>query len=81
MTFSMTPAEAERSAPAFTAALPPPGGYILENEWQSFRTRRDRTLELTSAPHADEREGRYALAVKLIDIFGDDTTKLIEATV
>ena len=28
------------------------GGYIFENEWQSFRTRRDRTLELTSAPHA-----------------------------
>ena len=52
MTFSMTPAEAERSAPAFTAALPPPGGYILENEWQSFPH--------PSRPHAgiDQRAAR-----------------------
>ena len=27
------------------------GGYIFENEWQSFRTRQNRKLELTSAPH------------------------------
>ena len=33
------------------------GGYIFENEWQSFRTRRDRTLELTSAPHAYDAQG------------------------
>jgi adenine-specific DNA-methyltransferase len=57
------------------------GGYIFENEWQSFRTRRDRTLELTSAPHLYERKGRYAIAVKVIDIFGNDTTKVIEVTV
>ena len=27
------------------------GDYIFENEWQSFRTRKDRTLELTSVFH------------------------------
>ena len=27
------------------------GGYIFENEWQSFRTRQKRDLELTTAPH------------------------------
>jgi adenine-specific DNA-methyltransferase len=27
------------------------GSSIFENEWQSFRTRKDRNLELTSAPH------------------------------
>ena len=26
-------------------------GYIFENEWQSFRTRNSRELELTSATH------------------------------
>jgi adenine-specific DNA-methyltransferase len=57
------------------------GGHIFENEWQSFRTRRDRTLKLTSAPHPYERKGRYAIAVKVIDIFGNDTTKVIEVTV
>jgi adenine-specific DNA-methyltransferase len=57
------------------------GGYIFENEWQSFRTRKDRTLELTSAPHEYPTKGRYKLAVKVIDIFGNDTTKVVEVTV
>jgi len=53
------------------------GSYIFENEWQSFRTRRDRKLELTSAPHQYAAAGRYRIAVKVIDIFGNDTTKVI----
>ncbi len=57
------------------------GGYIFENEWQSFRTRRDRTLELVSAAHGYPRKGRYKIAVKVIDIFGNDTTKVVEVTV
>jgi hypothetical protein len=57
------------------------GGYIFENEWQSFRTRKDRTLELTSAAHEYLRKGRYKIAVKVIDIFGNDTTKVVEVTV
>jgi site-specific DNA-methyltransferase (adenine-specific)/adenine-specific DNA-methyltransferase len=52
------------------------GSYIFENEWQSFRTRKDRALELTSAPHTYPKAGRYAVAVKVIDIFGNDTTTL-----
>jgi DNA modification methylase len=57
------------------------GSYIFENEWQSFRTRRDRELELTSAPHAYPKAGRYVVAVKVIDIFGNDTTSLVSLTV
>jgi hypothetical protein len=57
------------------------GGYIFENEWQSFRTRKDRNLELESAPHEYEKKGRYKIAVKVIDIFGNDTTKIVEVTV
>jgi adenine-specific DNA-methyltransferase len=53
------------------------GRYIFENEWQSFRTRRDRALELVSAPHTYDTPGRKAVAVKVIDIFGNDTTKVI----
>ena len=52
------------------------GGYIFENEWQSFRTKRDRKLELTSASHTYDRPGRHVIAVKVIDIFGNDTTKV-----
>ncbi|WP_419809026.1 site-specific DNA-methyltransferase [Sphingomonas sp.] len=53
------------------------GRYIFENEWQSFRTRRNRALELTSATHEYATPGRKQIAVKVIDIFGNDTTKVI----
>jgi site-specific DNA-methyltransferase (adenine-specific)/adenine-specific DNA-methyltransferase len=57
------------------------GGYIFENEWQSFRTRRDRDLELTTALHSYDRPGRYTVAVKVIDIFGNDTMTLVPVNV
>ncbi|MBA3902360.1 MAG: site-specific DNA-methyltransferase [Rhodocyclaceae bacterium] len=57
------------------------GGYIFENEWQSFRTRQDRKLELTSAPHTYTKPGRYTVAVKVIDIFGNDTMTLVPVSV
>jgi DNA modification methylase len=53
------------------------GRYIFENEWQSFRTRKSRALELTSATHSYSAPGRKQIAVKVIDIFGNDTTKVI----
>jgi site-specific DNA-methyltransferase (adenine-specific)/adenine-specific DNA-methyltransferase len=57
------------------------GGYIFENEWQSFRTRQNRKLELVTAPHTYERPGRYTVAVKVIDIFGNDTMTLVPVNV
>ncbi len=57
------------------------GGYIFENEWQSFRTRKDRNLELTSATHRYDKPARYTIAVKVIDIFGNDTMTLVPITV
>ena len=57
------------------------GGYIFENEWQSFRTRQNRDLELTTALHTYERPGRYTVAVKVIDIFGNDTMTLVPVNV
>jgi DNA modification methylase len=53
------------------------GRYIFENEWQSFRTRKSRALELTTATHTYPTPGRKQIAVKVIDIFGNDTTKII----
>jgi len=57
------------------------GGFIFENEWQSFRTRKNRDLELTSAPHTHTNAGRYTVAVKVIDIFGNDTMTLVPVSV
>ena len=57
------------------------GAYIFENEWQSFRTRQERDLELTTAQHIYPKPGRYIIAVKVIDIFGNDTMTLVPVTV
>ncbi|MCB1956615.1 MAG: hypothetical protein KDG55_13120 [Rhodocyclaceae bacterium] len=57
------------------------GGYIFENEWQSFRTRQNRDLDLTTAQHTYDRPGRYTVAVKVIDIFGNDTMTLLPVNV
>ena len=57
------------------------GAYIFENEWQSFRTRQDRDLELKTAEHSYQRPGRYTVAVKVIDIFGNDTMTLVPVNV
>ena len=56
------------------------GDYIFENEWQSFRTKKDRSLELTSVAH-ECASGRRKLAVKVVDIFGNDTMTIVEVTV
>jgi hypothetical protein len=57
------------------------GKFIFENEWQSFRTKSDRSLELTSSPFAYADTGNYSIAVKVIDIFGNDTTRVFKIKV
>jgi hypothetical protein len=56
------------------------GDYIFENEWQSFRTRQDRTLELKSVFN-EVPPGKRKIAVKVVDIFGNDTMKVITVTI
>jgi len=56
------------------------GDYVFDNEWQSFRTKKSRSLELISAPK-EVSKGTYKVAVKVVDIFGNDTTRVIEVTI
>jgi len=56
------------------------GDFIFENEWQSFRTKKDRSLEMKSVFH-ECAPGRRKLAVKVVDIFGNDTMTIVEITV
>ena len=56
------------------------GDYIFENEWQSFRTKKDRSLELKSVFH-ECPPGRRKLAVKVVDIFGNDTMTIVDVNV
>ena len=57
------------------------GRFIFENRWQSFRTKQDRELELASAPFEYPEPGTYKVAVKVIDIFGNDTTRVVAVRV
>jgi adenine-specific DNA-methyltransferase len=57
------------------------GAYIFENQWQSFRSRQERKLDLTTAAHAYGKAGRYTIAIKVVDIFGNDTMTLMPISV
>jgi len=56
------------------------GDYIFENEWQSFRTKQDRGLELKSVFH-ECPPGRRKIVVKVVDIFGNDTMTIVDVSV
>lgn len=68
------------------------GNYIFENEWQSFRTKKNPSLELESSWHEyntplnpllleGKKARRYKIAVKVVDILGQDTTQVVEVKV
>jgi len=57
------------------------GNYIFENEWQSFRTRKDPSLEWQTPEHEYPESGRYKVMVKVIDILGVDTSQVLEIDV
>jgi len=57
------------------------GNYVFENEWQSFRTKKNPNLEFISIPHTYERPGRYKIAVRVVDILGQDTLQTIDVDI
>jgi len=57
------------------------GNYLFENEWQSFRTKKNPTLEFKSTPNDYKESGKYKVMVKVVDILGIDTSKIIEIKV
>lgn len=56
-------------------------GDTFMQGWVTYRTRKDRSLELKSDPHTYEEPGEYAVMVKVIDIFGNDTSKVVRIQV
>ncbi|MGN6266584.1 MAG: hypothetical protein ACTHM5_12960 [Ginsengibacter sp.] len=57
------------------------GNYLFENEWQSYRTKKNPTLEFTSIIHEYPKSGKYKVMVKVVDILGIDTSKIVEVRV
>jgi len=58
-------------------------GKPFEHHWQDFRTRKDRSLKTVSDFGYDKypASGRYTACVKVIDVFGCDTSITVEVEV
>ncbi|TVL97717.1 MAG: site-specific DNA-methyltransferase [Candidatus Brocadia sp. WS118] len=52
----------------------------FHNEWQSYRIKKDPAIELKTRRKYKE-EGKYNVVIKVIDILGNDTTKMLEIEV
>jgi len=46
--------------------------------WVAYRTRKERKLPLVSDPHTYKKPGKYRILVKVIDIFGNDTSQAFD---
>ena len=49
--------------------------------WVAYRTRKDRTLPLASGQHTYKAPGQYRIVLKVIDIFGNDTSQAFDVEV
>ena len=49
--------------------------------WVAYRTRKDRSLPLASGRHNYEKPGHYRIVLKVIDIFGNDTSQAFDVEV
>ena len=56
-------------------------GDTFHNMWQAYRTKKDRKLVLETDPYDYKKKGKHQIMVKVIDIFGNDTTQLIDLKV
>jgi adenine-specific DNA-methyltransferase len=49
--------------------------------WVAYRTRKERKIPLACDPHTYEKPGKYRILVKVIDIFGNDTSQAFDVEV
>jgi adenine-specific DNA-methyltransferase len=49
--------------------------------WVAYRTRKERKLPLASDSHTYEKAGKHRILVKVIDIFGNDTSQAFDVEV
>ena len=54
----------------------------FHHDWQDYRTRKDRSLKTVSdAGHVYEKPGKHTICVKVVDVFGCDTSITAEVEV
>ena len=52
----------------------------FHNQWQSYRTKKDLKVEY-EAKHNYENNGEYTIMVKVVDVFGNDTNKVLKVEI
>ena len=53
----------------------------FQNDWQTFRTKKNPKLELQTPAHTYTKKDKYLIMIKVIDIFGNDTSKVVEVKI
>jgi len=54
-------------------------GRPFRHDWQDYRTRKDRSLKTVSdAGHVYDKPGKHTICVKVVDVFGCDTSITVE---
>ena len=57
-------------------------GQPFHRDWQDYRTRKDRSLRTVSdAGHVYDAPGKYTICVKVVDVFGCDTSIMLTVEV
>jgi adenine-specific DNA-methyltransferase len=51
-------------------------GNMFHNQWQSFRVKKNPKVDY-EARHRYEVSGEYQIIVKVVDVFGTDTNKVV----
>src|SRR3989344_4129387 len=54
---------------------------VFRNEWQTYRSKDTPNLRLETSSHQYDKAGTYKILIKVIDIFGNDTSTVREVTV
>jgi len=55
-------------------------GDTFHNQWQSFRTKKEPKVDYI-AEHQYSEPGEYQIMVKVVDVFGNDTNKLLKVKI
>ncbi len=55
-------------------------GDTFHNQWQSYRTKKELKVEY-EARHKYEENGEYNIMVKVVDVFGNDTNKVMKVKI
>lgn len=55
-------------------------GDTFHNQWQSFRTKKSKKVDY-EAKHTYEEPGEHQIMIKVVDVFGNDTNKILKAAI